>query len=226
MTSSEVLTDAARRAIAAAWGHVLFNQYAATETGAIAAECPAHHGLHLFEDHVIVEVVDAGNHPVPPGTFGAKVLVTTLFSRTLPLIRYELTDSLSLSTAACPAGLPFRTVAAIQGRTEDTLVLPDVAGGTVRVHPLLFHQVMDRVPAGGWQVVQEEGGLRVLLAGVAAGYDDRELTAALSRALSEQRVDLPAIWIEHMTPVPRAASGKAPLIKALRSRPNILEGAR
>ena len=52
--------------------------------------------MHLFEDLVITEVVDADNQPVPPGEYGAKVLVTVLFSRTLPLIRYEMSDSLQV----------------------------------------------------------------------------------------------------------------------------------
>ena len=62
--------------------------------------------MHLFEDLVITEVVDADNRPVPPGQYGAKVLVTVLFSRTLPLIRYEMSDSLQL--ARRPSRLPLR----------------------------------------------------------------------------------------------------------------------
>jgi phenylacetate-CoA ligase len=215
MTSSEVLTDTARRAITAAWGEVLFNQYAATETGAIAAECPGHHGLHLFEDHVLVEVVDADNRPVPPGTFGAKLLVTTLFSRTLPLIRYELGDSVCLSGALCPEGRPFATVTAIEGRTEDVLALPGEGGGVVRVHPLVFHRVMDRIRASGWQVVQEPGGLRVLLAGAPEEQDAAAVGGAIQRALAEQQVAALPVRVEQVVAIPKAASGKAPLIKAL-----------
>ena len=95
-SASEVLTDATRRLAKAAWGRPPFNVYGATETSGIAAECGQHTGMHLFEDLVITEVVDADNRPVPPGEYGAKVLVTVLFSRTLPLIRYEMSDSLQL----------------------------------------------------------------------------------------------------------------------------------
>jgi phenylacetate-CoA ligase len=226
MTSSEVLTAAARHAITDAWGEVLFNQYAATETGAIAAECPGHHGLHLFDDHVVIEVVDADNRPVPPGTFGAKLLVTTLFSRTLPLIRYELSDSVCLSAEACPQGLPFGTVTAIQGRTEDALALPGTLGGVVRVHPLVFHRVMDRIATSGWQVVQEADGLRVLLAGFSEGQDTAAVGAALQQTLAEQRVAPLSVQIERVAAIPKAASGKAPLIKALRREPTLQEAGR
>lgn len=217
MTSSEVLTEAARRAITATWGDVLFNQYAATETGAIAAECPAHHGLHLFDDHVLVEVVDADNRPVPPGTFGAKLLVTTLFSRTLPLIRYELSDSINLSAEPCPAGLPFGTVAAIQGREQDVLALPGESGGVVQVHPLVFHRVMDLTTASGWQIVQEPEGLRVLLAGFTESQDMAAVGTALQQALAEQGVRSLPVYAERVESIPKAASGKAPLIRALGS---------
>ena len=55
-TSSEVLTEETRRRIVQAWGERLFNQYAATECGSLAAECDHHRGMHLMEDLVIVEV--------------------------------------------------------------------------------------------------------------------------------------------------------------------------
>ncbi len=41
---------------------------------------------------MIVEPVDQGGMPVQPGTVGDRLLVTVLFSRTLPLIRYEISD--------------------------------------------------------------------------------------------------------------------------------------
>ena len=95
-SASEVLTDSTRRLASVAWGRSPYNVYAATETSGIAAECGEHAGMHLFEDLVITEVVDADNQPVPPGEYGAKVLVTVLSSRTVPLIRYEMSDSLQL----------------------------------------------------------------------------------------------------------------------------------
>ena len=65
--------------------------YGATETAGIASEC-RHGRLHRYEDLVIAEIVDEANRPVAPGDFGAKLLVTVLFSRTQPLIRYEMSD--------------------------------------------------------------------------------------------------------------------------------------
>ena len=142
-SSSEVLTGEARAMATRAWQIPPFNVYAATETGGIAAECAQHQGMHLFEDLVIPEVVDDNYQPVPAGQPGDRLLVTVLSSRTLPLIRYEMTDRVTLATEPCPDGLPFRLLASIEGRTDDILTLPAAAGGTIRVHPVVFHHVLD-----------------------------------------------------------------------------------
>jgi phenylacetate-CoA ligase len=101
--ASEVLAPDARRRVAEAFGTEPFDVYAATETAGIASECE-HHRMHLYEDLVIPEVVDEKGHPVPPGTAGARLLVTVLFSRTLPLIRYEMSDCLELGAGDCACG--------------------------------------------------------------------------------------------------------------------------
>jgi len=150
LTSSEVLTADTRRRVERAWGDVLFNQYATTESGSLGAECTHHHGMHLFDDLVIVETVDQDNQPVPPGVYGEKLLLTVLFNRTQPLIRYELGDSLRLATAPCACGSPFLLIDDIQGRMEDELHLPAFSGGMVVVHPNVFHNVMDTAPVREW----------------------------------------------------------------------------
>jgi hypothetical protein len=99
-SASEVLTGEARRRVNQAWGKQPFDVYAATEAAGIASECRIHAGLHLFEDLVVTEVVDGDNQPVPPGVPGEKILVTVLFGRTQPLIRYELSDSI-VSSQGC-----------------------------------------------------------------------------------------------------------------------------
>jgi phenylacetate-CoA ligase len=122
----------------------------------LTAECDQHRGMHLFEDLLIPEVVDDGYRPVPPGESGSRLLVTVLSSRTIPLIRYEMTDRVRLATQPCPCGRPFRLVESIEGRTDDVLVLPAAGGGTVQIHPVVFHQVLDLLDAAGWQVRQRE----------------------------------------------------------------------
>jgi phenylacetate-coenzyme A ligase PaaK-like adenylate-forming protein len=134
----EVLTAEARREIEAAWGTVLFDTYRASETGVLAAECPEHRGLHLCEDLHVIEVVDAQGRPVPPGEFGERVLVTTLYRRTQPLIRYELGDRVRLSPRACPCGRPFRLIDAVQGRVD--MIPRGATGKEAPVRPVALEE--------------------------------------------------------------------------------------
>jgi putative adenylate-forming enzyme len=211
-SASEVLSGESRRRIEQAFGTVPYNVYAATETAGIASDCERHR-MHLFEDLVITEIVDDRNRPVPPGQFGAKVLVTVLFSRTLPLIRYEMSDCPRPSAEVCACGRPFALIDGIEGRREDVLELSaSDAGGTVSVHPNTFHDVLDLVPARGWQVVAEPSQLRVLMAGLPTEYDRAGLVQKLNAAL-RARGTSPRILVEDVHEIPRSALGKAPLIR-------------
>jgi phenylacetate-coenzyme A ligase PaaK-like adenylate-forming protein len=213
-SASEVLTGAARELATRAWGVPPFDVYAATETGGIAAECAHHTGMHLFEDLVIAEPVDDAYAPVPAGTTGARLLVTVLSSRTLPLIRYELTDRVQLSTGSCPCGRPFRLLAGIEGRTDDVLTLPAAGGGTVAVHPVAFHAVLDLLDAAGWQVRQDEdGGLTVLLAAPGAGVDPARLQADVTAVLAAAGATA-VVRVHVVDVIPAGAAGKRPLVVA------------
>ena len=153
---------------------------------------------------------------MPPGVYGEKVLVTVLFSRTLPLIRYEMSDSVCLAASPqCPCGRPFALIDGVQGRVEDVLRFPAASGGQqVTVQPALFHRVMDAVPAGGWQVVQESERLNVLLSGVQEEFADDVLAESLRRELAAQGVIVPPVEVRRVLAIPRTGAGKAPLIKA------------
>jgi putative adenylate-forming enzyme len=213
-TASEVLTQPMRERIAQAWGQQPLNVYGATESATIAAECNLHSGLHLFEDLVITEVVDEHNHPVPPGTSGEKVFITVLFSRTQPLIRYEMSDQVQLAKSLCPCGRPYACLEMIQGRVEDVLHFPAFHGGWVAVHPNVFHEVLDLLPVSGWQIVQRAHGLSVLVSGMPDDFSDAILIDALRHSLAMQGAIAPPVSIERIAAVPRGAIGKAALIRS------------
>jgi phenylacetate-coenzyme A ligase PaaK-like adenylate-forming protein len=217
-TSSEVLTDETCRRVELAWGRTPFNEYATTEVGTIAAEHLSDHHLHTFEDLLIVESVDARGQPVPQGEYGEKVLVTSLFSRTLPLIRYEIGDSISMRAAPNSSNLPFAIVDGVQGRVEDTLNMPGITGGRVEVHPLVFNRVMDALPMSGWRVVQQpDDSLKILLGGLHGDLSETTLTNALEAALRAVGATAPLIGVELVETIPKSASGKSPLIQAYRA---------
>ena len=162
---SEPLTAEMRDRIREAWGIDPAEWYATTEAPTIASSTPEHpRALEIFEDQYVVEIVDDRNRPVPPGTAGAKVLVTNLENRTLPLIRYELADRVIESPEPNPAGRPYRHLAGIDGRTADTLTFPARDGGTVAVLPLRMGAPFARLPAvRQFQIVHEPGRLEIRL---------------------------------------------------------------
>lgn len=214
MCASEVLVPATRRAVRDAFGVEPFEVYAATETAGIAADCERHR-LHLFEDLVIAEPVDGDNRPVPPGGFADKLLVTVLFSRTLPLIRYELTDRVAWSPDTCPCGRPFRLLHAIEGRSDDVLTLPGVGGGTVLVHPVTFAQVLEPVPCAGWQVVQRQDALHVALLNPPIDFPVAEVAGSLRLALTRLGVGPVALQVVAVPELAKTAAGKSRLVQAL-----------
>ena len=215
LSAAEVLTDDTRKRMTDAYGRAPFNVYAATESAGIASECDVHAGLHLYEDLVITEIVDEEYRPVPPGAFGARILVTVLFSRTQPLIRYELSDSVRLaSSGPCPCGRTFALLDGIQGRSEDVIQLPAASGGTISIHPLVFHDVLDRVPAGEWQVVQDRSDLRLLVAAPGPDFDGDATVAAILRGVQALGARPGSVTWQEVPSIPRTAAGKAPLVKA------------
>lgn len=214
MVGSEVLTAETRRRIEQAWGKHLFNNYATTEVGGIAIECDQHCGMHVMEDLALVENVDKDNQPVPPGVFGGRLLVTPLYKRTQPLIRYVVEDRVRFSSEPCPCGRPFRLIEAIEGRLQEVLTLPGASGGEISIHPLLFHHLLDMLPVSGWQVVQETDGLHILLAHVHGELDESQIEGQIESALTAQKAVVPAIQVQRVDAIPQTIAGKAPLVKS------------
>lgn len=215
MSASEVLTPHTAAELEAAWGSAPFDVYAATETAGIASPCK-YRNRHVYEDLLIIEPVDRDGNPVPPGTTGARLLVTVLFSRTLPLIRYEMSDTVRLGGRGCPCGRSFMLMEDIEGRIEDILHLPGRTG-TVAVHPIVFHHVLDQAGLAGWQVIQEPGKLRVLLAGLTPGSSLEAVRTGMRTTLSEAGAIQTGVDVRIVDHLERTALGKAPFVRGMKS---------
>ncbi len=213
IVGSEVLTQETRRLMEQAWGECIFNNYACTEAGGISTECARHRGMHMWEDLLIVEVVDADNRPVPPGVYGEKLLITALFKYTQPLIRYQVEDSVRLAVESCSCGRPYRLIDSVQGRVMEIVRFPSATGGTVSVHPIVFHTVMDKLPVNGWQIVKRSTGLRVLLSGVHGEIDESQVSSLLEKVLVSQGAVAPRVSVERVPAIPKSITGKTPLIR-------------
>lgn len=209
MSASEILSSPAALEMERAWGSRPFDVYAATETAGISSPCLLGN-RHLYEDLVIAEPVTDDGSPAAPGTAGARLLVTVLFSRTLPLIRYELSDRVTLSTSGCACGLPFRVLERVEGREQEVLTVRGTAG-TVQLHPLFFHAALDDTDASQWQVILETDTLCVLVVPKGTGMDTESLRRDVETSLRDVGA-LIGVRVDVVSEIPRTALGKTPLI--------------
>ncbi len=93
---------------------------------AVAYECDGHEGLHVSEDHFLVEVLDPKTQePVPDGESGELVL-TSLTIQAFPLIRFRTGDRVRLLPEGCPCGRTLRRLEWLPDRVDDLLVIQGV----------------------------------------------------------------------------------------------------
>ncbi len=151
ITGGELLTDGVRAKLHKKFGCTVQTHYSCTEGGEIACECAEGH-LHINEDWVILEAVDAENRPVPSGTLSDRVLITSLANYIQPFIRYELTDRVIVHDGPCPCGRKTCWLS-IEGRTDDTLEFPS----GVKTAPMSLYRILEEVPSvRRFQLVQTE----------------------------------------------------------------------
>jgi phenylacetate-CoA ligase len=93
----------------------------------VAAECvEARNGLHVQEDHFLVEVIDPETgEPVAEGADG-ELVFTTLAKEAQPLIRYRTGDIGSITTEPCPCGRTLARITALRGRLDEMLIIRGV----------------------------------------------------------------------------------------------------
>jgi phenylacetate-CoA ligase len=93
----------------------------------VASEChQAQHGLHIWEDHFLCEVIDPETaKPVPLGEAGELVL-TTLTKEALPMLRYRTRDITRLVEEPCACGRTHRRMLRVTGRSDDMLIIRGV----------------------------------------------------------------------------------------------------
>ncbi|MEW6614124.1 MAG: phenylacetate--CoA ligase [Thermodesulfobacteriota bacterium] len=93
----------------------------------VAVECmEAKRGLHVFEDHFIVEVINPETcEPLPYGERG-ELVFTTLTKEAFPLIRYRTRDISVLNPEPCVCGRTFVRMERVSGRSDDMLIIRGV----------------------------------------------------------------------------------------------------
>jgi phenylacetate-coenzyme A ligase PaaK-like adenylate-forming protein len=197
LQSGEPLLPEAHQAISSAFGTSVRDVWGSTEIGFGASSFPGHDGLVIAEDLVIIEPVDTQGRAVAPGERAAKMLVTNLTNRVLPIIRYEISDEVTL--AEPDPGCPWTgaRLTSIHGRQDDVFHY-----ATRAMHPHTFRSVFTRhTNVSEYQVQQTQDGADVVVVPIGTLDTDR-LQLDLTRALEDSGLPAPSVQVtqtEHIT---------------------------
>jgi phenylacetate-CoA ligase len=104
----------------------------------VAGECLERNGLHINEDHFLVEIINPETlEPVAPGETG-ELVITTLTKEAFPVIRFRTRDLTRLIPSPCPCGRKFMRMNRVMGRTDDMLIIKGVNVFPSQIEHVLF----------------------------------------------------------------------------------------
>jgi len=188
---AEVWSDELRRRVEETMGIETFDIIGMTETGGVGMgiDCPAHSGIHVWEDHYLVEIIDPETgEAVADGDWG-EMVVTTLTREALPLIRFRTRDITRVLTRdACTCGRTGLRLDRIAYRSDDMLKTKGINFYPKQVETILLEH--DQV-ANDYQIhLQRVAGkdeVRILVESPLAA--EAAASRALARRLSDKLHD-------------------------------------
>jgi phenylacetate-CoA ligase len=152
---SEPWSEAVRAEIEETFHITAYDSYGISEImgPGVSAECEKRNGLHVNEDHFIVEVINPQTlQPLPRGEEG-ELVFTTITKEAFPLVRYRTGDRACIMEGPCECGRTFVRMSRVKGRTDDMIMIHgaklfpsqihDVVLGTAGITPLCII-VLDR----------------------------------------------------------------------------------
>jgi phenylacetate-CoA ligase len=130
LLGAEPWSDEMRKIIEKEFDVVTYDIPGLTEMGGVGTvgfECPERHGLHMWEDNYIVEVVDPKTGEVVDDGEEGEIVYTALNREAMPLIRYRSGEvSAVVSRESCECGISHMTIKRIRGRTDDMIIYKGV----------------------------------------------------------------------------------------------------
>jgi phenylacetate-CoA ligase len=105
-----------------------FDVYGLTELcgPGVSIECPEHSGLHVWEDHFIVETINPDTGEVLPQGEEGELVFTALSKTGLPMLRYRTRDISKINTEKCACGRTHARMERVTGRSDDMLIIRGV----------------------------------------------------------------------------------------------------
>jgi len=198
ITSAETLSPTDRELLEQAFACKLFDQYGNAEMTIFAGQCEQGR-MHLNSGYSHVEIVDERG---VEGAVRGEAITTGFVNRAMPLIRYRVGDTLSVTGENCPCGRSYPVLGDVVGRTDDLLILPDgrIVG---RLDPV-FKGLSG---LGEVQIVQEAPERVVVHVVPGSGYGD-EVRDALVSALTERLGTSVRIEVRTVEVIARSKRGK------------------
>ncbi len=108
------------RKISREWKIELFSTYASTEMATAFTECAAHRGNHAQPELIYTEMLDQAGAPVNPGEPG-ELVITTLQTETMPLLRFATGDMVSYCEEPCQCGRNSLRLSPVIGRKKQMI---------------------------------------------------------------------------------------------------------
>ncbi len=205
-TSGEMLDAATRAEIEAGFGAAVLDVYGCTEVKEIAWECPRREGYHVNADWLLLEAA-----PCRPGDHARRgeLLVTCLYNRAMPLVRYQIGDTGEILERACSCGRGLPLARPTLGRSVDYIALED---GTMVAPYNLTCAIEDVAGMAQYQIVQRTLERLEVLVVPRRDFDDasrrqiqERLRPVLHGLIAEVRV------VEEIAPEP---SGKFRIVRS------------
>ncbi len=128
MFGAEPWSERTRERIEAALGLEAFDVYGLTELSGpgVSCECPEHKGLHIWEDHFLVETINSETGEVLSDGEEGELVFTPLSKTGLPLLRYRTRDISIIDTDMCPCRRTHARMLRVSGRSDDMLIIRGV----------------------------------------------------------------------------------------------------
>jgi phenylacetate-CoA ligase len=136
---AEPWSESTRAHVEETLGITALDVYGLSEVGGpgVAGECPAKCGLHLAEDHFLVEIIDPETGAVLAEGEEGEIVLTSLTKEALPLLRYRTRDLGRLTSAPCACGRTHARLSRVARRTDGSFI---VQGR--KLHPSLFETIL------------------------------------------------------------------------------------